>query len=712
MEYLKKMILDPVIAMAKEKAANWLTGQQPDCDLFANVVQPLPNSPVNIESQEKWADAMGGCVKGVRNDNNGFGIMFRYRELSTVTNRMASVLNCHTRSDSMYAEHSERCGIKAFHPRVTPKNITQLLSDVSSTAADDGEEDNTTLVDINITLNPPSYKTGDKIAGPVGKTVDPKESIDDHAVRPPVTKNSILERSSNPEPHNLPPCSSFKHHSGFPAGALPTPPKLTYLDLEATCQKAKESDLRLEAREKARTQEKDRQNGKGNFENVYEEGEESKPLWVRLQEQEPELPNHTNEYTYAYNMSSSKLPPPREPTIRRGEKFVDGYDCQAIARWYSWNGHRYPIGKNSAGFDARWSVNRNVPPRRGDLKQASWRRAPNSSGDNINDLSQFLEPDEIRVAYRERYIMRNGREPKGRDVLVGVTREAGTGFPIVYTQGDLDDFAKAADREVAAKVSAQFKQSHKYERRPVPPKDSSAPVKSLLSISFQKLKADPSFAYYQPRHAPRYRLQFNSDVDEVPCYPDRLARQKTAQEIPHDMNFRMRGVAPSGYEVKHSSGPANKSRKQEGNAATAAGDMDIPKLGRHNKTSPIDTLGKSYTHASNEWDDAVEPAKIFASSFKQQTAVPDQRSGAKAAPLYRKPSVSRSKTNSKRINSKGNNGSGSCGGGGSGNKHLQNRKVTDPHKMVHIPVTIVEMAEDAEDEEARNPKWMLELLGP
>jgi hypothetical protein len=186
--------------------------------------------------------------------------------------------------------HPETLLIVFQDPRVKPKNITQLLSDASSTAADDGEEDNTTLVDTTITLKPSSYETGDKIAGPIGKTVDPKDSTDDHAVRPPVAKISILERSSNPESHNLPPCSSFKHHSGFPAGALPAPPKLTYLDLDATCQKAKESDLRLEAREEARTRKKNHKDGKGKLEDVCEGGEELKPLWIRVQELEPELP--------------------------------------------------------------------------------------------------------------------------------------------------------------------------------------------------------------------------------------------------------------------------------------------------------------------------------------------------------------------------------------------------------------------------------------
>ena len=68
MEYVNKLLLSPLIGLAKSRSLSWppigKTSSFSDTEITLTMKQTVscPGSPVRIDSEEKWADEVGGTV--------------------------------------------------------------------------------------------------------------------------------------------------------------------------------------------------------------------------------------------------------------------------------------------------------------------------------------------------------------------------------------------------------------------------------------------------------------------------------------------------------------------------------------------------------------------------------------------------------------------------------------------------------------------------
>ncbi|PBP24479.1 hypothetical protein BUE80_DR004587 [Diplocarpon rosae] len=244
------MVFDSVMSLAKGKAATWKSGQPRNCDLFAKVVESPLTPPINIDSQEGWADEVGGGVTGVRDESNSFGITFRYRERSTINNRCPRVVDNSNFNGSMYGARSKRLGIDAFHPLVTPARLPNFnyASSASSTMVNVSHEDRTRMVYEDKTSKPSRFCTVQEDCTPAIQDQDADEA-DNITPNAPFETSSILERGSTS--HILPRCQNiFEHDSGFTAAALAPLPRQKLFDLDYQCAFGKQFDWKAAARDK------------------------------------------------------------------------------------------------------------------------------------------------------------------------------------------------------------------------------------------------------------------------------------------------------------------------------------------------------------------------------------------------------------------------------------------------------------------------------
>ncbi|KAH7330066.1 hypothetical protein BKA65DRAFT_49797 [Rhexocercosporidium sp. MPI-PUGE-AT-0058] len=144
MEYVN-MLLEPIIGLAKYRSLSWPTTQAVAIEKPKPINQTLsyPDSPVRIESEESWADEVGGTVTETRKDN-AYDITWRRREAakkSVDKKQSSSHQNSGwSRNGSLYGQLKTD-----YHPYTTPAALSSRDS-VNSTVtfssrADAGSKD-------------------------------------------------------------------------------------------------------------------------------------------------------------------------------------------------------------------------------------------------------------------------------------------------------------------------------------------------------------------------------------------------------------------------------------------------------------------------------------------------------------------------------------------------------------------------------------------
>ncbi|PVH74714.1 hypothetical protein DL98DRAFT_519051 [Cadophora sp. DSE1049] len=154
MEYVNKLLLNPLIGLAKSRSLSWpptgKTNSILDTDITLAFKQTVscPGSPVHIESEEKWTDEVGGTVTEVHTDKK-LGITWRRREFEKTDGETTP-----SRPETAGQWNGSLYGhLKPQYHRTTPANLRSQRSsndDVASTITSDGAHDDEDVHDCGI----------------------------------------------------------------------------------------------------------------------------------------------------------------------------------------------------------------------------------------------------------------------------------------------------------------------------------------------------------------------------------------------------------------------------------------------------------------------------------------------------------------------------------------------------------------------------------